>query len=138
MLTFIHTHINISSTTKSGATIWNGEEKLCSLVFTITDAAAAFSCHCCSTASLTRVAGKVAACWLCTRLFHFPRICHRKPTKSSPLSPHTSILVHDLVHGRLFVPGSRHDIFVIGGDVAAENARRLVGLEDGGSVGRPP
>ena len=86
MLTFIHTHINISSTTKSGATIWNGREVVHWYLQVgdpspITDAA--FSCYC-STASLTR-AGKVAVEPI-ARFFTSHAFTNRNPPESSPLS----------------------------------------------------
>jgi len=44
-----------------------------------------------------------------------------------------SSLVDDLVHGGLLVPGARHDVFVIGGDVAAQDGGRLLRLRRKGT-----
>ena len=123
MLTFIHTDINISSTTKSGATIGMGKFTGIYKSF-IQD-------H-------QLLAGKVAVepidDFFTSHAFATAVAVHNSHRHSILCL----ILVHDLVHGRLFVPGSRHDVFVISGDVAAENARRLVRLEDGGAIGRSP
>ena len=114
MLTFIHTHINISSTTKSGATIWNGREKLCTGIYNwatdvrqITDAGLYLLLLYCF--SLTG-AGKVAVA--VKPIAHFftshaiATATHKViATQYSAMHPpHFEILVHDLVHRGLFVP----------------------------------
>ena len=42
----------------------------------------------------------------------------------------SSGLVDHLVHRGLLVPRARHDVLVVGRDVAAEHGRRLLGLQN--------
>lgn len=38
--------------------------------------------------------------------------------------------VHHLVHRGLLVPGARHDVLIVGGDVTAQHGRGLLRLEE--------
>ena len=57
---------------------------------------------------------------------------------SGILRVYNRVLVEDLVNCRLLISASCHNVFIIIADVTAENRGGLLGLEDGGSVGRPP
>ena len=57
---------------------------------------------------------------------------------SGILRVYNRVLVENLVNCRLLISTSCHNVFIIIADVTAKNRRGLLGLEDGGSVGRPP
>ena len=57
---------------------------------------------------------------------------------SGILRVYNRVLVENLVNCRLLISTSCHNVFIIIADVTAKNRRGLLGLEDGGSVRRPP